>query len=185
MPDGYTPVCDSCGIALCYDISEEEYQENKSFWDNWQCKECNPNYKGALKRFKGGKEMLDKLNGKQKTALVVALMRKIFAAESNMDLQPIAFKIAEDVKITFTPHQNSKGLRGFIHESGLLVLEQNPGKNTWCAALADAGVKCAWIMKNGDYLSFVLVHKGKVHIIRTKKNDRKYTEDKANQILAT
>jgi hypothetical protein len=48
---GYTPHCNKCGIALCWDISEIDYQESKIFWDNWLCKDCNPDYKGSLKRF--------------------------------------------------------------------------------------------------------------------------------------
>lgn len=47
-----TPICDMCGVALCWDISNEEYIDNKNFWDNWECRDCNPNYKGALKRQK-------------------------------------------------------------------------------------------------------------------------------------
>jgi len=52
IPGGVTPVCDNCGIALCWDVSEPEYLANKTFWDNWRCKECNPDYRGALKRFR-------------------------------------------------------------------------------------------------------------------------------------
>ena len=48
--DGYTPVCGDCGIALCWDISESEYQDKKDFWDNWQCDICNPQIKGAWLR---------------------------------------------------------------------------------------------------------------------------------------
>lgn len=48
-----TPICNDCGIVLCWDISEIEYQEAKEFWDNWTCEECTPNYRpGSLKRFK-------------------------------------------------------------------------------------------------------------------------------------
>ncbi len=50
--DGYTPRCNGCGIALCFDLSPEEYEENKQFWDYWRCSDCNPDYKGALTRFK-------------------------------------------------------------------------------------------------------------------------------------
>ena len=49
---GMTPICNDCGICLCWDISEEEYQEEKAFWDVWKCQDCNPNYSGALKRFR-------------------------------------------------------------------------------------------------------------------------------------
>jgi hypothetical protein len=34
LEGGVTPTCGSCGIALCFDISEEEYQEQKGFWDS-------------------------------------------------------------------------------------------------------------------------------------------------------
>lgn len=51
VPGGYTPTCNSCGVALCWDISNEEYAEAKEFWDNWTCRDCNPDYEGALKRF--------------------------------------------------------------------------------------------------------------------------------------
>ena len=40
-----TPVCDDCGIRLCWDISNEEYEENIIFWNNWVCEDCNPKYK--------------------------------------------------------------------------------------------------------------------------------------------
>lgn len=56
LDGGFTPICNSCGVALCWDLSDFDYQENKSFWDNWVCKDCNPNYKGALTRFKQQKE---------------------------------------------------------------------------------------------------------------------------------
>lgn len=49
--EGYTPICSDCGIALCWDIGPDEYDEAKPFWDNWKCKECNPDYRGALKKF--------------------------------------------------------------------------------------------------------------------------------------
>lgn len=38
---GLTPVCNDCGIHLCWDISDEEYAENPRFWDEWICQECN------------------------------------------------------------------------------------------------------------------------------------------------
>ena len=41
LPNGYTPICNLCGIVLCYDIHESEYNEDKAFWDAWICKECN------------------------------------------------------------------------------------------------------------------------------------------------
>ena len=41
MPGGCTPICNDCGICLCWDISDEEYEEDRLFWDSWICKECN------------------------------------------------------------------------------------------------------------------------------------------------
>ena len=48
LPGGYTPMCNDCGIALCWDISDYEYEEKKEFWDEWRCKECYPHYKEEL-----------------------------------------------------------------------------------------------------------------------------------------
>ncbi len=48
---GYTPRCNSCGIALCWDISDLEYAELTDFWDAWKCKACNPDAIGARKRY--------------------------------------------------------------------------------------------------------------------------------------
>jgi len=52
---GVTPICSACGIALCWDISEDEYLENQDFWDEWTCRDCNPNYKGAYALYKARK----------------------------------------------------------------------------------------------------------------------------------
>jgi len=41
MDEGVTPICNSCGISLCWDIHESDYNENKGFWDAWICEECN------------------------------------------------------------------------------------------------------------------------------------------------
>ena len=58
---GLTPICSSCGILLCWDISDDEYEDAKEFWDNWECSDCNPNYEGALKKWKKQKNQ-SKLN---------------------------------------------------------------------------------------------------------------------------
>jgi hypothetical protein len=51
LDGGYTPMCSNCGVALCWDISEQEYEDGKGFWDDWTCKDCNPDYKGAYQRW--------------------------------------------------------------------------------------------------------------------------------------
>lgn len=48
---GYQPICSDCGIALCWELSLEEYIRCQEFWDKWTCSECNPNYQGALARW--------------------------------------------------------------------------------------------------------------------------------------
>jgi hypothetical protein len=35
-----TPICNDCGISLCWDIAEEEYDEAREFWDRWVCQDC-------------------------------------------------------------------------------------------------------------------------------------------------
>ena len=41
LPGGVTPVCNACGVSLCWDISEGEYAEDRAFWDAWRCRDCN------------------------------------------------------------------------------------------------------------------------------------------------
>lgn len=66
---GYTPICNNCGVAICWDISPYEYGEARPFWDDYCCKDCNPNYKGALKRFMNKKSdtplNIDRLLGQE------------------------------------------------------------------------------------------------------------------------
>ena len=56
MPGGVTPACNDCGVNLCWDISEEDYNEEKSFWDNWICKDCNGGTSMSLKSWKENKK---------------------------------------------------------------------------------------------------------------------------------
>ena len=51
-PGGVTPICSDCGVSLCWDIDEGQYAEEKAFWDAWVCKDCNPSFHGALKRWR-------------------------------------------------------------------------------------------------------------------------------------
>ena len=41
MPGAVTPICNDCGVSLCWDIGIDEYQQDKSFWDAWICQDCN------------------------------------------------------------------------------------------------------------------------------------------------
>lgn len=48
---GHTPICNSCGVTLCWDILDEEYRDKQLFWDNWECRDCNPSAHGSRKRW--------------------------------------------------------------------------------------------------------------------------------------
>ena len=52
LDGGYTPICNNCGVTLCWDISSREYLEAEQFWDGWRCEECDPNVRGSLERYK-------------------------------------------------------------------------------------------------------------------------------------
>lgn len=52
LEEGLTPICNECGVALCWDIHILEYEDDKGFWDEWKCKCCNPQYEGALTRWR-------------------------------------------------------------------------------------------------------------------------------------
>ena len=41
LDGGVTPICNDCGVSLCWDISEEEYEQSADFWDDWICQDCN------------------------------------------------------------------------------------------------------------------------------------------------
>jgi hypothetical protein len=47
----YQPICDLCGIALCYTVNEYEYLKDKIFWDAWTCQNCDPNYLSEYRKF--------------------------------------------------------------------------------------------------------------------------------------
>lgn len=39
--DGFTPVCNACGVHLCWDIGPDEYAKSWQFWTRWCCESCN------------------------------------------------------------------------------------------------------------------------------------------------
>lgn len=54
---GKQPICNTCGIAESWEISEKEYRDNKAFWDQRQCEECQertpPHRRVAQRRMYG------------------------------------------------------------------------------------------------------------------------------------
>jgi hypothetical protein len=57
----------------------------------------------------------------------------------------------------------SSGVRYIDLPSALILVEQNPDKDSHWAKLAREGHKIAWVMKDGDYLARVI--DGKVEIL--------------------
>jgi len=52
MPGGVTPICNSCGVSLCWDIADHEYSEAPAFWDAWICEDCNGGVPMSLKSWR-------------------------------------------------------------------------------------------------------------------------------------
>lgn len=47
LPGAVTVVCSDCGVSLGLDISEEEYNRSKHYWDIFICPECQTYKKGG------------------------------------------------------------------------------------------------------------------------------------------
>lgn len=56
MPGGVTPICDDCGVSLCWDISDEEFAEAPDFWNAWTCRDCRGGVPMSLKAFKAAQD---------------------------------------------------------------------------------------------------------------------------------
>lgn len=41
LAGGVTPICNDCMVSLCWDISEQQYDDDREFWDAWICRDCN------------------------------------------------------------------------------------------------------------------------------------------------
>lgn len=52
LPGGVTPMCNECGVALCWDVSDSEYEQEKDFWDAWRCEDCNGGRPMSLKAWR-------------------------------------------------------------------------------------------------------------------------------------
>lgn len=52
MPGSVTPICNDCGVSLCWDIGDEEYAEAPGFWDDWTCRDCNGGVAQSFKTYK-------------------------------------------------------------------------------------------------------------------------------------
>jgi hypothetical protein len=52
MVGALTPICNACNISLCWDIGEDQYEQDKQFWDNWTCQDCNGGQKLSRKQWR-------------------------------------------------------------------------------------------------------------------------------------
>jgi hypothetical protein len=52
MPGAVTPVCNACGVWLCWDVCEEEAEQDRDFWDAWLCRDCNGGEPMSLKQWR-------------------------------------------------------------------------------------------------------------------------------------
>lgn len=76
-PDGYTPVCNACGVSLCWDISDEDYEDQKKFWDRWHCRTCDPNAVGSRKRWREARPLVFHVTPEMKAHLMGAVERAV------------------------------------------------------------------------------------------------------------
>ena len=52
MAGSVTPICNRCGVTLCYDVDEDEYDDDQEFWDGWVCESCNGGTPMSLKTWR-------------------------------------------------------------------------------------------------------------------------------------
>lgn len=73
--DGWVkPICNDCGIALCWSLDEVQYIECKPFWDNWMCEDCCSGNQLPKMSVKTYKDNVDKLNSIAKTLSVAPII---------------------------------------------------------------------------------------------------------------
>lgn len=56
IDEGLTPICNECGVSLCWDISDLEYISYKEFWDDWICQDCNGGQRMSRSDYYGEKQ---------------------------------------------------------------------------------------------------------------------------------
>lgn len=53
MPGSQTPICNDCGVFLCWDVSDADADRDREFWDAWRCEECNGGQRMRLSEWRG------------------------------------------------------------------------------------------------------------------------------------
>lgn len=49
--DGWQPICNDCGLSLCFVITLQEYDQTKTFWEQWRCVYCDKDAIGSFARW--------------------------------------------------------------------------------------------------------------------------------------
>lgn len=72
--DGWQPICNDCGIPLCWLLSSEQYIESKPFWENWMCEDCCQGNKLPKMSVKVYKDNVVKLDAIARTLSVAPMI---------------------------------------------------------------------------------------------------------------
>ena len=99
------------------------------------------------------------MNVEQKQRLAAEVMRA-FAENKQGKVGPF---------VLGRTNNNLKKAQGKINGEDVLIVEQNPHKNSWCAKLANQGYPCAWVFKNGKYFSFLIIVNGRLRVFSADK----------------
>jgi len=52
MDGALTPICEACGVSLCWDVSEAEGLADEAFWNQWKCQDCNGGHRMSLEQWR-------------------------------------------------------------------------------------------------------------------------------------
>lgn len=108
MPGGTTPMCNDCGVSLCWDISRTEYLEAKAFWDAWCCRDCSPDKLSA--------HGWCLLNGREALPAAVAALVATFEQENADLVEDPSCREPLDTARTFAAILSDAGIRSDVVE---------------------------------------------------------------------
>lgn len=52
MDGALTPICESCGVSLCWDVEEIQAIADMDFWNQWKCQDCNGGHRMSLEQWR-------------------------------------------------------------------------------------------------------------------------------------
>lgn len=109
-PEGaLTPICENCGVSLCWDIGRTEYLEAKAFWDIWKCEDCNGSRLSAYAwKCANGREALPEL--------VIALIDAFADAHPEYQDRPTAHGRSKEASDKFADTLRVAGVTASLTE---------------------------------------------------------------------